>query len=347
MSFEESALMTDSGTFTSPSRTVAYRAVGVDAGNRQVKVARSGNEVAVIPSVIKHLSQRDGLPVAPSSYSIQYESGDWTGSPYLRGKRWSVGQLASDMQGSATFKGEKADVMPELVMAALAMVVGNGVASIGELKLCLPDDEPVTCSQVRSALKGIHHITTPDGSLTLHIKNVAIELEGISAFKWLKSSGFYQATTRLNGILDIGGGNSSAQIFAPSGYPILESRKVLPGMGELARMISATSEGLRGIEGKVCSPKLELILDAIADGSYCYGVTGKSFKSDFDDCFPRWLENLKTEIKNHWQQYLPQIAEIAIIGGAAPLMYPLVESSKGRFKIAPESEIITAKGMVM
>lgn len=346
MSFEETGLMVDSGTFTSPSRTVAYRVVGVDAGNRQVKVARSGNEVAVIPSVIKHLSQRDGLPVAPSSYSIQYESGDWTGSPYLRGKRWLVGQLASDMQGSATFKGEKADVMPELVMAALAMVVGNGVVSVGELKLCLPDDEPGIVSQVRSALKGIHHITTPDGSLTLHIKNVAIELEGVSAFKWLKSAGFFAAPNRLNGTLDIGGGNSSAQLFAPSGYPILETRKVLPGMGELARMI-ATGENLRGIESKGNSPKLELILDGIADGSFCYGLSGKSFKADFDDCFPKWLEALKTEIKNHWQAYLPQTAEIAIIGGAAPLMNPLVESSKGRFKISPESAIVTAKGMVM
>ncbi len=347
MSFEETGLMVDNGVFASSNnRTTAYRVVGVDAGNRQVKIARSGNEVTIIPSVIKYLSRRDGLPVAPNSYAVEYEQGDWTGSPYLRGKRWLVGQLASEMAGSSTFKYEKADVMPELVVAALSGL-GSGVISVGELKLCLPDDVPDVVSQVRSALKGMHHLSTPDGAVTLHIKNVVIELEGISAYRWLKSTNFYAAPTRINAVLDIGGGNSSAMIFSPSGHPVLESRKVLPGMGELARQIAASSDGLRGIEGKGCSPKLELILDGIADGSYQYGVTGKSFKADFDQCFPHWLDNLRNEIKTQWGQWLPSIAEVAIVGGAAPLMYPLVESSKGRFKVSPESTVCTVKGMVI
>lgn len=342
MSFDPTKLTQDMPQNVPQTDVIRLNKVGIDSGNRYTKAFIPGYGLHVVPSYLYALKSRDGLPVASQSFCIRYESGD---KPSLRGAM-ALGAIAADFGAHPIFAGEKDTYFPEMALCAIAGIVQSGTVSVGELILCLPDDNPQTIAEISNSLRGYHQIATPTGYVALQIKRVTVETEGIAAYRHLKSQAFYLANDRINGILDIGGGNSSGLLFSPSGAPIWESRKVLSGLIELARKI-ASSESLRGIERGGNSPKIQLILDGIENGSFIYGTTGKSFHADYLSAFPVWLKALKDEIRLQWGQWLPSIAEIAIIGGGASLMGDLVESSKNRFKIATDSQLITVKGMVI
>lgn len=343
MSFDPQKLTQDMPQSIPQTDVIRLAKVGIDSGNRYTKALVPGYGLHVVPSYLYALKQRDGLPTASQSFCIRYESGD---NPSLRGAM-ALGAIAADFGAIPIFAGEKDTYYPEMAITAIAGIVQSGTVSVGELILCLPDDNPQTIAEISNSLRGYHQVATPTGYVSLQIKRVSIETEGIAAYRFLKSQGFYLANDRINGILDIGGGNTSGLLFSPSGAPIWESRKVLSGLVELARKIAVSSENLRGIERGGNSPKIQLILDGIEKGTYTYGITGKSFEADYLEIFPVWLKALKDEIRLQWGQWLPSIAEIAIIGGGASLMGDLVESSKNRFKICQDSQLITVKGMVI
>lgn len=343
MSFDPQKLTQDMPQNVPTNDAIRLNKVGIDSGNRYTKAFIPGYGLHTVPSYLYNLRQKDGLPVAPYSFCIRYESGD---NPSLKGGI-ALGAIASDFGAVPIFAGEKDTYYPEMAITAIAGIIKSGTVSVGELILCLPDDNPQTIAEISSGLRGYHQIATPTGYVALQIKRVSIETEGIAAYRYLKSQAFYLANDRINGILDIGGGNSSGLLFSPSGAPIWESRKVLSGLVELARKIAVSSESLRGIERGGNSPKIQLILDGIENNTFTYGTTGKSFEADYLEIFPVWLKALKDEIRLQWGQWLPSIAEIAIIGGGASLMGDLVESSKNRFKISQDSQLITVKGMVI
>jgi hypothetical protein len=68
-------------------------------------------------------------------------------------------------------------------------------------------------------------------------------------------------------------------------------------------------------------------------------------------CFPKcrdaWLEEIRATLRTAWSQYFNEVGEVLIIGGSAPLAKPIEESTKGRFKVAPNPQTISLLGMVM
>lgn len=306
-----------------------------DAGNRQIKFGIG--EIQLVQSYLRLLNLWDE-PV-PDAHSIVV---DYVGSnPKLVG-RWVVGSLAQELGGTATFKTEKSELMPRLVLAAIKHTLKRGKALIENLRLCLPDDlNQSKVEAIKKALVGIHQID----NLVVEIKTVTIEPEGAGAYKWLRQNRQYRYD-RINGTLDFGGGNTTAQLFSKSGMLLRDTRLTLPGTYKLAEAIAA-DPSLLGVEGKGNSPKTELIMDAIAENTFTYGNTGVSFAQIFPRYRDMWLQGIRQEIRTRWGNYLSQIGEVLMIGGSAVLAEALVEQTKGRFKIAQDPVFCSARGMML
>lgn len=320
--------------------------IGCDAGNRQVKFGQSPETIKVVPSVVKELHPFDEPTPEPASVVVRYIAGD---NKSLIGCRWVVGSLAAELNGTPIFKAEKADFMAQLALAAIEpKFVGEEplTIAVNELRLCLPDDRDADkVDAIRTALRGFHQIERDGIEMNVAIRSIKVEPEGASAYKWCRQQGIFKYANP-NGILDFGGGNSTAQLFSAKGMLLRESRLTLPGAFQLAQSI-ASDPCLIGVESKGFSPRAEMILDAIATGSYLYGSTGRSFAGVFPKYRDAWLNSIRNELKTRWASWLPQIGEVAMVGGSAPLAAPLVESSKGRFKLVERPEISTVRGMLL
>jgi hypothetical protein len=306
-----------------------------DAGNRQIKFG--SKDIQVVPSYLKLLNPWDEPVPDPHSCFVNYTGGNTK----LVG-RWVVGALAQELGGTATFKTEKAELLPRLALAAIKQTLGRGRAIIQNLRLCLPDDlNSEKVEVIRKVLVGTHQLD----DLVVQIQSITVEPEGAGAYRWLRHTAQYRYD-RINGTLDFGGGNTTAQLFSKSGMLLRDTRLTLPGTYKLAEAIAA-DPSLLGTEGKGNSPKTELIMDAIADSSYTYGNTNVSFAQIFPRCRDMWLTGIREEIRTRWASYLSQIGEVLMIGGSAVLAEPLVEQTKGRFKIAQDPVFCTAKGMLL
>lgn len=306
-----------------------------DTGNRQLKFGT--DQIYLLISYLKPLNMWDEPVLDGSSVVVDYVGSN----PKLVG-RWAVGSLAAELGGTATFKTEKVDLLPRLVLAAIKHVLKKGKVIIEQLVLCLPDDlNKAKVEVIQKTLLGIHQMD----NLVVEIQKITIEPEGAGAYRWLKKNWSYRYD-RINGTLDFGGGNTTGQLFAKSGMLLRDTRITLPGTYKLAQAIAA-DPSLLGVEGKGNSPKTELVMDAIADNTFTYGNTGISFAGIFPRYRDQWLQGIRQEIKTKWETYFSQIGEVVIIGGSAPLAQPLVEATKGRFKIAQDPVFCNARGMLL
>jgi hypothetical protein len=319
---------------TPHKQTMPIRCLAVDAGNRFTKIACTSGFRAVFPSYWQPADLR-------STEKISYQRGD---NPTLIGE-WILGENAKFSGGLPVFYSEKSSETPYLVFGAIALTLGKyPVSHIQQLKICLPDSFNQSQNQkLIESLKGTHYLSLNGSDFTVKIFSVIIESEGISAYKLLRKQGDFKYA-KINGILDLGGGNSNATLFTPKGQPIWQSRLVLPGTLELAKSI-AQSQELLGVESKGNSPRIEIILDAIESGTFMYG--DQSFKEAFDRALTSWLKGIKNKFLTQWGEWLPNLGEIAIIGGSQSLATKLSESSKGRVKLALNGQRATVEGMLL
>jgi len=331
-----------------PSNEMTIARLGADCGNRQIKFGWDVCNISVIPSVMYHPIAIDYIsPEAKDTHVVRYHAGQCS---ELSEQTWVVGRSAHAFNGSHTFLGEKADNMHKLALACIP-VVGDDVISpvslrIKELRLCLPDAHDQNKVEIlKMKLVGKHHLTIDEQEMKVAIERVKVIPEGLDAYRWLEHQGFYQYLG-INGVLDIGGGNTTGQLFSDSDDPIGGSRCVAPGMVALARAI-ATDPALFGAETKGCSPKLETILDGIANCSLAYGTTGISFAEVFPKYLELWIQDIYRALKTVWDPYLKTLGEVAIIGGGASHGQWFVDRTKGRFKIALEPTICTVRGMLV
>ena len=309
-----------------PRRATAIYKVAVDAGNRFTKIATSAGNTHQMPSYFAEANFRD-------TTSIHYESGDRLD---LVGKRWHIGEAAKNRNGEPVFLSEKSDLMPMMVLGSLPSI-GAGTIAISALRLCVPDVWAVDTDKVSSALKGCHQI---NGS-TYKISGVSVHSEAICSYPFLMEMGAFKYA-RPNGIVDIGGGNTTGVIISPSGEPIWESKFTGHGTIELAKMV-AYHPALVGLESKGVSPRLDLILDAIAGDGF-YG-SQRSISQAINDCLPGFLTKIKKQINTAWEPYLSTLGEIAVIGGSAALCADWA-AKNSRIKLIENSQFANAQGLL-
>jgi hypothetical protein len=152
----------------------------------------------------------------------------------------------------------------------------------------------------------------------------------------------FKSPKSINGIVDLGGGTAIARLYSPSGSVMRELDLNVPGTYDLARRINAA---LMPTTGQ--TQDLSLIMDAIKDNSFVIGTSGISFAHLFEKCRSGWIEEIRAKLRVTWGHKFAEIGEVLIIGGSAPLAAPIEEATKGRFRVAPNPQEISIRGMVV
>ena len=313
------------------NNTDFIKVVSFDGGNGWIKICR-GSQTRKIRSVIFELPTYQDAPENLKPDSIFLEYGD---------RRIIVGELALSMGGVPTYQIQKSEVTEILLMAAIEPTQGSKLATeINKLKLCTPDKRETQTVNNLKSLVGTRNYARNGVDMTLRVNSVALIEEGLAAFQYAKSQSLFQFPDKLNAIADFGTGDTSLKLFAPNGDNLRNAQIRLDGVFGLAKEIASY---LLPKLGK--SPDLILIMNGIACQNFKYGATDFTFKAEFDICHKAWLESLKSKIKESWGQYFPQLGEILLVGGSAPLATGL--SSNSRFKMAKNHQYINALGMTL
>ena len=314
--------------------------VAVDVGNRVIKYCTDTGIVKTLPSWHKDLESWDNPQPDKESAIINYVKGD---NADLVGQSWVVGMVAQDLGGTPTFELEKAFLAPKLFLAMLENWAGSGQLSLSRLVCSLPNDlQTDKVEALVESLTGSHHVVRNGQPLSVDIRNVEVQPETLGAFKWALANKFFKYA-RVNGVLDLGGKTGIGQLFTKNGTLIRESRVIVGGTYNLAKIIAKHPE----LMAQDTTPNLSLIMDAIADGTLVYGTTGISFSDRFESYVAQWLSDIRNKLKISWSQWLPELGEVVIVGGSAPLASSLVEQTGGRFKIAEQPQFCGVMGMLL
>ncbi|MEN9224952.1 MAG: hypothetical protein Q6M54_05715 [Thermostichus sp. DRC_bins_24] len=272
----------------------------IDLGNRFVKVAHQG-QVWAVESIYAHVQ-------GSGSGAVHYVQGSQS---ELVGTSWVVGhQARNHRRGIRTWLSEKHE-------CALRLVLGVLGAEDLELDLVMSLPDPGEGDLLQKALIGEHHILVHGQSVTVVINSVQVQPEGMGIYWYGQQQGLTVPRT-LTGILDLGGGTAIATLVDEQGSQIEGARVVLRrgGVYGLAGDIAADPRLTCQVVG---TPKIELIMDGIAERSFAYGVQGVSFAGFFEERCDLWLKGILSEALNRWDPWLERIGVILVAGGAAPL----------------------------
>lgn len=311
----------------SPPNAQARQAVVVDPGNRFTKWLECQTP-RIIPSYCKQLSDWEDAEPDPNSYVIQVTE-----------KRYAIGKLAQELGGKPAFEEGKADLAHLLVLPAIA---STSPARIEQLIIPTPDSRNRVVIQQLKKLENTLDFSINGVDQIVSVRQVRTIDECRGAFALARLQKLWKFPQHTNGVIDFGGGTAIARLFTPSGVLIREADVVLPGTYALAQKLAAA---LLPIIGQ--SADLGLLMDAIANRSFQYGSTGIDFTAQFRTVQHHWLSEIRNKLKVAWNSQMANLGEVLIVGGSAPLLEPLSEASKGRFKIAPQPQFFSLFGLSM
>lgn len=304
--------------------------VAFDGGNRTIQWINPLDRVRSIPSFIKHFEDWEDVPTsAKNSVVIRFES-----------QTFVLGQVAKDQGGVPVFTENKIELARKLVLAAIEPNPGQTVVRVETLLIALPDSRNADTSYLKD-IEGTFEFERNGQFIVATIRQVKPVDETRAAYAYGMNQGLYKSRRNINGVLDLGGGTSIARLYDTSGNLIRKADTILPGTKALAQKVSARIT--KDLEG---SPDLTLIMDGIEAGDYQLGTTGYSFAEAFESAREQWIGELRAELKTKWGEWLPSLGEVLIIGGSAPLAQSWMDATKGRFKVAPDPQHISIKGMV-
>lgn len=318
--------------------------LGTDPGNRFIKHAIAPEEPAIMPSVYYALDDdQETSPDDPQSVTIAYKAGPYS---EMQGKRYVVGAQAAELRGTPTMEGEKIDSAPSLILAAIAKVATERATRVDKVLVALPDDRDKESSEaIQDKIVGTHTIEIDGNLQTVQVCGLEARTEGFDAFRWASKCD-QLPPGKINGVIDVGGGNTSASLFSARGTLMRESRLVMTGALAIARKISQHSSMLK-VETKGNTARLDLILNGIADGSLTYGNTRRNFSETYERYRQQWELSIRSKIKTSWQDWVSEIGRIAIVGGGAEMLRPVEVLTKGVFFVASDPQTATVRGMVL
>jgi len=303
--------------------------IAFDGGNRTIQWVNPIGQVRQIPSYLKTIDP-SWEDVEPDENSIVIE---------FEGETFAVGQIAKDMQGTPTFQGDKIELARRLVLAALEPNPGSNALRVERLLVALPNSRSASTAMLKD-IEGTYEYTRNGQEIVATVRKVEPIDETKAAYRFAMQNGLFLSNKQVNGVLDLGGGTSIARLYSVSGSLMREADVILPGTFDLARKIATRIQ-----RDFPTTPDLSLIMDGIEANDYQLGTTGYSFVAAFESARDEWLADIRGQIKTRWGQWLPSLGEVLMIGGSAPLAFPLEEATKGRFKIAPNPQSISIVGM--
>lgn len=303
-----------------------------DLGNRFCKWCDNLGNTRKIPSFIHTLRDFEDSPETLDDRSVFLEIGE---------SRIVLGQLAQELGGKPTYQLDKTELAPTLLMASIAPLEGSDLPLlIKQLRVCLPDRRDTQAVANLNTLVGSHSLIRNGRKFSYEIESIKIFDEAVGSFRYAKHHGLFQYPDKLNAIADFGGGTLIIRLFTSSGSILREADILLDGTFSLASTIAAT---LLPRLGK--SPNLSAIMNGIADNSFRYGATDIIFKAEFLKCQADFVETIRLTIKERWQKFFPELGEVLLTGGSAPLLTSLASSPNSRFKLAKNHQFINILGM--
>lgn len=335
--------------------TKKLKKMGLDVGNSGVKVAMDYGDGTIVspfvaPSFIYSPRPREQFQPSQFSHKVEYLQGP-DSLKGLEKTQWIVGEWAQMQGGQPTFT---ADSKKEVQAKAVLAFIPEDVATVEELRLCLPSlDVDELAPVIQDQLQGSHTYRI-DGSLsTVVIKKVTVSLEGVDAYRYLAHNKLFQYPKGVNAIIDIGGGTLAAMCFK-DGVPLVGTREVCDGLTRAADSL-VSHPVLDNVESKGTNPLVERIIEGIEDGTFMYGCTGRSFKKEFEEYVyggsggDGWLGSAQARIRTKFKSFIASkdLSQIAVIGGAADLFRPLIKDTKGRVFIPKDPRLVTVKGMLI
>ena len=309
----------------------------LDAGNRTTQWIDPKGNVRTIPSFVKVLETWEDAE--PCENSVLVELFDKHGHTE---SRFIVGAEAQALGGKPAFEFDKIDLAKYLMFAVLEPNIGQNTLIIECLRVALPDSRHKENVKQLGELANTYEFTRNGERVYSTIRNIQPVDETKPAYRYARANGLFKSPKSINGILDLGGGTAIARLYSPSGSVMRELDLNVPGTFDLARRINAA---LMPATGQ--TQDLSLIMDAIKDNSFVIGTSGIGFAHLFEKCRDGWIEEIRAKLRVTWGHKFAEIGEVLIIGGSAPLAAPIEQATGGRFRVAPNSQEISIRGMVL
>ena len=322
---------------TEPGIAFKRPIAALDAGNRSTQWIDPRGHVRTIPSFVKLLEPWEDAE--PCENSVLVELFDKHGHTE---SRFIIGSEAQILKGKPAFEFDKIDLAKYLMFAALEPNIGQSTLIIECLRVALPDSRHRENVKRLGELANTYEFTRNGERVYSTVRNVQPVDETKPAYVFARANGLFKSPKSVNGVLDLGGGTAIGRLYTPSGSAIRGADVNVPGTFELASRINAA---LMPTTGQ--TQDFSLIMDAISDGSLTIGTTGISFAHCFEKCRDSWLEDIRAKLRVTWGKHFAEIGEVLIIGGSAPLAKPIEEATKGRFRVCPDPQTISIRGMVL
>jgi hypothetical protein len=307
-----------------------------DGGNRFIKWIDPENQLRMIPSCIKEVSEYQWRRLKPDPQTVLIE---------VDGKRYVIGKLAQDLGGEPTFQKDKCELAEILALVAIEPNPGSNYVHITKFSIALPNSFNEANMEAVKRLEN-HPLTKEFYRNGEHTCYTIAEVEALDetypAFLYAQSQEFFGFPSHKNAVWDIGGGTSIARIYLPNGTLVQDAEVILPGTKELAQKVATEMQAAFGMD---YSPSLADIMDAIARGDCLYGTDRLDFSVIYSRVCAEWVESARSEIRSKWAKHLPNLGEVLVVGGSADLAAPICEASGDRFKIAPEPQLFNIVAM--
>lgn len=320
------------------------KSLALDIGNRFIKSYDGVGLPWALASVHTDVINRNAPPCNVDSVDIEYHAGN---SSFV-GKRWIVGTSARQARKytNTVSLPNKTEVALKLLLSAVKpkQTYGKEEIVIDPLYTSLPnpDQDGLILSET---VVGTHEFTRNQVPITLHLNRVVTHPEGLGGYNFAVRQGAIRLG-EINGVLDLGGGTAIASLYNGDGQQIPEARAVFRkgGSYSLAADLASDPEMVSTARG---TPQMDMVLDAIASGTYQYGTTSYNFHHLFEQYRNIWLQNLIDEVIARWDSWLDRISRIVVIGGAAPLAQSWIEDPRNSWLVVcSEPQFANVLGML-
>jgi hypothetical protein len=318
-----------------PQNSQVRPCIAFDGRNRFIKWVDPDNEVQIIPSCVKEVTETQWKRIKADSQTVLIE---------VDGKRYIIGKQAQELDGEPVFQRNKCELAEIIALVAIEPNSGLNYVHISKFALALPSD--TNESDVKALRKlenypNVREFRRNGQHICYSIAQVEALNETEPAFLYAQQQGMFAFPENPNAVWDIGGGTSIARIYLPSGTMVQDAEIILPGTKELAQQIAAEMQAIFGLN---YSPALADIMDALARDCL-YGTAKLDFEAIYRDVCEKWVDSARAEIRSKWAKYLPNLGEVLIVGGSANLAAPICQASGDRFWIAPEPQLFNIIAM--
>jgi hypothetical protein len=319
-----------------PQMSQVRSCIAFDGGNRFIKWVDPDNEVQMIPSCIKEVSETQWKRIKPDPQTVLIE---------VEGKRYIIGKQAQELDGEPIFQRNKCELAEIISLVAIEPNPGFDYVHIKKFAIALPSDTNETDVEALRRLENyptVREFKRNGKHICYTIAHVEPLNETEPAFLYAQQQKMFAFPNNPNALWDIGGGTSIARIYLPSGTLIQDAEIILPGTKQLAQQVATEMQALFGLN---YSPALADIMDSIARGDCLYGTDKRDFSAIYQEVCKKWVDSARAEIRSKWAKYLPNLGEVVIVGGSAKLAEPICQASGDRFWMAPEPQLFNIIAM--